>query len=184
MKARLSRGATLVARRIAALRAQTARALAPPSIAARGLRATADDSAATSTDLPDYVTFTLARWRQLNDVPFRYLVPDARLLPEESIRFFTLDSDWLDALSSGALVAGGGGTREISQAQVALPGSLLAATQHASAVRDVLPEAVEDDRARAVGEGPMCGSGRRAFFPRLPLSLLELSPVFCCAPRS
>jgi hypothetical protein len=84
------------------------------------------------------VTFALARWRLLNDVPFRYLVPDARLVPEESIRFFTIDEDWLDALAAGALIAAGGGTREVAQAEEALPGSLVAASKHRALVRDVI----------------------------------------------
>ena len=38
--------------------------------------------------------------------PFSYLVPDADLLPPESIRFFYLDRDWTDALVQGALSVG------------------------------------------------------------------------------
>lgn len=49
----------------------------------------------------------LARWLGqlaiLEGVPFNALVPDARMLPEESIRFFYLDQNWLDALLDGAL---------------------------------------------------------------------------------
>ena len=45
----------------------------------------------------------LARLRLLHGVPFCYLVPDAELLPPESIRFFYLDRAWTDALVQGAL---------------------------------------------------------------------------------
>ena len=38
--------------------------------------------------LPDSVVDWLARLRLLCNVPFAYLVPDHRLLPTESIRFF------------------------------------------------------------------------------------------------
>ena len=48
----------------------------------------------------------LARLRLLHGVPFSYLVPDARLLPIESIRFFYLDRAWTDALVQGALSVG------------------------------------------------------------------------------
>jgi len=48
----------------------------------------------------------LARLKLLHGVPFSYLVPDARLLPPESIRFFYLDRAWTDALVQGALSVG------------------------------------------------------------------------------
>lgn len=48
----------------------------------------------------------LARLRLLHGVPFSYLVPDADLLPIESIRFFYLDRGWTDALVQGALSVG------------------------------------------------------------------------------
>lgn len=48
----------------------------------------------------------LARLRLLHGVPFSYLVPDADLLPIESIRFFYLDRAWTDALVQGALSVG------------------------------------------------------------------------------
>ena len=48
----------------------------------------------------------LARLRLLEGVPFAYLVPDAELLPVESIRFFYLDRAWTDALVQGALSVG------------------------------------------------------------------------------
>lgn len=54
---------------------------------------------------PDVVRF-LARLRLLEAVPFNYLVPDETLLPVESIRFFYVDRNWLDALVDGALSVG------------------------------------------------------------------------------
>jgi len=36
-------------------------------------------------------------------VPPHYLLPDPTLLPEESLRFFTIDKNWTDALIDGAL---------------------------------------------------------------------------------
>lgn len=48
----------------------------------------------------------LGRLRLLNGVPFSYLVPDAELLPIESIRFFYLDRAWTDALVQGVLSVG------------------------------------------------------------------------------
>lgn len=54
---------------------------------------------------PDVVRF-LARLRLLEGVPFNYLVPDATMLPLETIRFFHVDRNWLDALVDGALSVG------------------------------------------------------------------------------
>lgn len=48
----------------------------------------------------------LAQLRLLQGLPFSYLVPDARLLPQESIRFFYIDRAWTDALVQGALSVG------------------------------------------------------------------------------
>lgn len=43
---------------------------------------------------------------RLVHVPFHYLAPDERLLPAESIRFFSVDPVWLDCLCDGALTIG------------------------------------------------------------------------------
>ena len=42
----------------------------------------------------------------LRGIPFNYLMPDERLLPAESIRFFWVDSVWLDCLQDGAFSVG------------------------------------------------------------------------------
>lgn len=55
---------------------------------------------------PAEVRRFLARLRLLEGVPFSYLVPDAELLPPESIRFFYIDRAWTDALIQGALSVG------------------------------------------------------------------------------
>jgi hypothetical protein len=39
-------------------------------------------------------------------VPFHYLVPDERMLPPESLRFFYIDPQWMEALLGGALSIG------------------------------------------------------------------------------
>jgi hypothetical protein len=48
----------------------------------------------------------LGRLKLLHGVPFHYLVPDNSMLPIESIRFFYMDSVWLDYLVEGALSLG------------------------------------------------------------------------------
>jgi len=54
----------------------------------------------------DYITEWLSRLRLLDGVPFPYIVPSDGMLPNESIRFFHLDRNWLDALVDGALSTG------------------------------------------------------------------------------
>lgn len=48
----------------------------------------------------------LAKLKLLHGVPFRYLVPDERMLPPESIKFFNLDLNWVNALVDGAFSIG------------------------------------------------------------------------------
>jgi hypothetical protein len=62
--------------------------------------------------MPPYMESFLAHLRLLIGVPFEYLIPDARLLPDESIRFFYLDRSWTDRLVDGAVAVGKIGTRE------------------------------------------------------------------------
>lgn len=59
----------------------------------------------------------------LRKVPFVHLVPDARMLPIESIRFFYRDPNWLGAMLAGALSVGLGSSRE-SAVQKALTSTL------------------------------------------------------------
>lgn len=63
----------------------------------------------------------LARLRLLHGVPFSYLVPDAQLLPIESIRFFYLDRAWTDALVQGALSVGTISTADRMQLEAVYP---------------------------------------------------------------
>jgi len=63
-------------------------------------------------EMPPYLGSFCAHLRVLVGVPIEYLVPDARLLPAESIRFFYLDRSWTDRLVDGVLAVGKLGTRE------------------------------------------------------------------------
>ena len=56
--------------------------------------------------VPAEIVRFLARLRLLEGVPFSYLVPDAELIPTETIRFFYLDRNATDALVQGALSVG------------------------------------------------------------------------------
>src|SRR5579872_1661190 len=70
------------------------------------------DPTTPEAEMPPYMESFLAHLRLLIGVPFEYLVPDARLLPAESIRFFYLDRSWTDRLVDGVLAVGKLGTRE------------------------------------------------------------------------
>jgi hypothetical protein len=54
----------------------------------------------------EQVAMWLTRLHELHGVPFNYLVPDAEMLPAESIRFFQVDNNWIEALLDGAYSIG------------------------------------------------------------------------------
>jgi hypothetical protein len=70
------------------------------------------DATIPEASLPSYLEMFLAHLRLLIGVPFEYLIPDSRLLPDESIRFFYIDRSWTDRLVDGALAVGKIGSRE------------------------------------------------------------------------
>lgn len=63
----------------------------------------------------------LGRLRLLHGIPFSYLVPDADLLPIESIRFFYIDRVWTDALVQGVLSVGTITTADRAQLEAVYP---------------------------------------------------------------
>lgn len=54
-------------------------------------------------DILDSIAAWLANLSLLRPIPFSHLVPDPRMLPAESIRFFYVDQGWIDAAVAGAL---------------------------------------------------------------------------------
>ena len=56
--------------------------------------------------IPATVQNWLGQAMLLYGVPFQYLVPDEEMLPEESIRFFYLNPNWLNGLLQGACSVG------------------------------------------------------------------------------
>lgn len=64
------------------------------------------DNAPESVDIPDDIASWFNDLSLLNGVPFNYLVPDERMLPKESIRFFLMDRLWVDCLLDGAFSIG------------------------------------------------------------------------------
>jgi hypothetical protein len=76
--------------------------------------------------LPPYVASFLAQLRLGHGIPFSYLVPDQALLPDNSIRFFSVDEDWMDAACAGALAVGTASSRDTEHLQAATPRALAA----------------------------------------------------------
>jgi hypothetical protein len=62
-------------------------------------RALAQEAAPAPKVLVDWMK---GLWR-LEGIPFKYLVPDERMLTPESIRFFSVNRRWMDALLDGVL---------------------------------------------------------------------------------
>ncbi len=94
----------------------------------------------------------MARLRLLHGIPFSYLVPDAQLLPIESIRFFYIDRAWTDALVQGALSVG-----TISSADRA---QLAAVYPHIRSEVDEAERSIRQPRAEALlkaGSGTLTG---------------------------
>ena len=84
------------------------------------------EQALLSPDLPEgdddaerQIADWLGRLRRLHGVPFHFLVPDARMLPTESIRVFVLDENWIDCLVDGAFSIGRGATRDAARETMA-----------------------------------------------------------------
>lgn len=91
-------------------------------------------------DLPVEISNWLGRLKLLYGVPLNYLVPDERMLPPESIRFFYIDPNWIKALLDGAFSIGRSSdleksTRSFRMDSAATPLMGEQSTQKASVVR-------------------------------------------------
>ena len=56
--------------------------------------------------IPSAVIRRFSQFKLLEGIPFHYLVPHPGMLPEESIKFFYLDPNWVNALIDGAYSIG------------------------------------------------------------------------------
>jgi hypothetical protein len=70
-----------------------------PDLATGNAPANGSEKLAIADELVQWI----ARLVLLYPVPFHYLIPNPALLPSESLRFFHLDDNWVDALVDGAL---------------------------------------------------------------------------------
>jgi hypothetical protein len=70
------------------------------------LAATLKRPAEEAPPMPEKLRQWFDDLKLLKNVPFQYLVADERMLPPESIRFFQVNKNWVDALLDGALSIG------------------------------------------------------------------------------
>ena len=63
-------------------------------------------AAMNAPEIPETVRTWLEDLTVLRPVPFNYLVPDERMLPRESLRFFCIDKLWVECLIDGAFSIG------------------------------------------------------------------------------
>jgi hypothetical protein len=68
-------------------------------------------------EMPTSLTSWLYDLSLLKGVPFNYLVPDESMLPRESVRFFRLDSLWVECILDGAFCVGRVATSDHEQDQ-------------------------------------------------------------------
>lgn len=80
--------------------------LLPQAIVAQQQASGAQVSDNPTNAIPDDITDWLASLCLLYGVPFNHLVPNATMLPTESIRFFYVDPNFIDGLVDGALSLG------------------------------------------------------------------------------
>ncbi|MCB9232933.1 MAG: hypothetical protein H6581_14815 [Bacteroidia bacterium] len=83
----------------------------------RSLRAMNQAESGEEQNHQQIVKDWLSRLQNLNGVPFSYLVPEEAMLPEESVRFFRLDPNWIQALLDGAFSIGRGTARDLERDQ-------------------------------------------------------------------
>jgi hypothetical protein len=125
-------------------------------------------------DAMNPVTDWLARLALLHPVPFRHLVPEERMLPVESLRFFYLDDGWLSALIDGALSIGVEGSRDLELHQAISTPLLAAVAEKLGTVRAELRDrpdlAVQTDAAPKLRSGLLLRSEAVAGWPGLTVT--------------
>lgn len=106
------------------------------------------------------VTGWLAKLYLLYGVPFNTLVPDGRMLPPESVRFFYIDDNWLIALLNGALSIGIQSSRDsrLQNVMGKVIVDAVKATIHEIRTRQLgLPSPDSANEAATGQSGPMAG---------------------------
>ncbi len=116
--------------------------------------------AAEAAEPPEIVAW-LARLALLEGVPFVNLVPDARLLPAESIRFFYVDPNYVEALIDGALSVGVQSSRDTALNELTRDALHSAVKRRIPRLRQELrgsaPAVSENDPSGSEGNAPKAG---------------------------
>jgi hypothetical protein len=105
---------------------------------------------AAAEPLPEPLARWLGNLALLEGLPFNAIVADTRMLPQESIRFFYMDANWIDALVDGAY-----SVVEAFDAHHALTAELLRDHVHAQARKMARVERHRRRRARRRLSGEM-----------------------------
>jgi hypothetical protein len=118
-------------------------------------------------------------------LPFSHMVPDARMLPQESIRFFYVDQGWLDALTAGAMSIGVQSSADAA-IQSALKGPLSAAVARKRAARSPRrgPGAGADEGSTTPMTGVLIRSQIVSGWPSLVVSASQGGASLVCARRA
>ncbi|MGY2891900.1 hypothetical protein ACVIHI_009070 [Bradyrhizobium sp. USDA 4524] len=118
--------------------------------------------AAATADIDPTVQLSdwLKRLEQLHGLPYRYLVANERFLPNESIRFFQIDFNWLHALVEGACSIGHASDAEA--AQHAVTRQKLHASARRGVSADDKPVAVTGFLLRSPGRSRLAQAGDRS----------------------
>jgi hypothetical protein len=115
-------------------------------------------------EVPEPIQSFLGRLALLYGVPFGNLVADARMLPPESIRFFYLDSNWLEALIDGAFSIGVHSERDIRYHKVMQYAIRSATAEAAGTLRASLLEDDSDGQQKIQPSDVESGANVRAGF--------------------
>jgi len=85
--------------------------------------------------IPQAVADFVGGLRLLKTVPFAYLVPDEHMLPRETMRMFSVDATWVEALVDGAFSIGRAGSADLASDAAQLDALRLASCAAARAAR-------------------------------------------------
>lgn len=113
-------------------------------------------TAQIADDLDPMATW-LAKLALLYNIPFNHLVPDQRMLPVESVRFFYVDNGWLEVLLDAAMTIGVHGSRDAQVNGLVAPELLRRAHLQVPLVRRKLLRKTASTAAQVLPSLPQAG---------------------------
>ncbi len=121
-----------------------------------------------STPALDPIVDFLAQLYVLEHVPSAYLVPHPALLPRDSVRFFHIDANWLDAAMEGALSVGVESSRDAAYQQLMKDAIRAAVRKATKQIRQRIP---------ATDSEPLRSDGGNTVEPTRMTGMLLRSPL-------